>query len=77
MLLLVGGALTFVYLLQIYQHEHWRPRPDHAALPVSPAGARAVVAVVAVLVLAIGLWPEPLLALSTQAAAQLRATAPR
>ncbi|HSK35674.1 MAG TPA: proton-conducting transporter membrane subunit [Actinomycetota bacterium] len=63
-LLFVGGALTFVYLFQIYQHVYWRP---HLAERTAPAGARAVVAGVAVLVLAVGLWPEPLLALSDQA----------
>jgi multicomponent Na+:H+ antiporter subunit D len=63
-LLFVGGALTFVYLFQIYQHTYWRPGQDH---PPAPAGARAVVAAVAVMVLAVGLWPEPLLALSNQA----------
>jgi multicomponent Na+:H+ antiporter subunit D len=64
-LLFVGGALTFVYLFQIYQHIFWRPGQDHQR---APTGARAVVAAVAVLVLAVGLWPEPLLALSSQAA---------
>ena len=64
-LLFVGGALTFVYLFQIYQHTFWRPGQD---LQRAPTGARAVVAAVAVVVLAVGLWPEPLLALSSQAA---------
>ena len=63
-LLFVGGALTFVYLFQIYQHTYWRPGQEH---PPASAGARVVVAVVAVVVLAVGLWPEPLLALSNQA----------
>jgi multicomponent Na+:H+ antiporter subunit D len=63
-LLFVGGALTFVYLFQIYQHQFWRPHPEDRP---APASARAVVAVVAVVVLAVGLWPEPLLALSNQA----------
>ena len=67
-LLFVGGALTFVYLFQIYQHTYWRSQP---AQPVAPAGARAVVAVVAVLVLLVGLWPEPLLALGDQAGGAL------
>jgi multicomponent Na+:H+ antiporter subunit D len=69
----VGGALTFVYLFQIYQHTFWRPQP---AEPVAPAAARAVVAVVAVLVLLVGLWPEPLLALSDQAGGALLGMVP-
>src|SRR5215213_2171936 len=64
LLLFVGGALTFVYLFQIYQHTYWRPPQDHHH---ASRGARMVVAAVAVLVLAVGLWPEPLLALSDQA----------
>jgi len=72
-LLFVGGALTFVYLFQIYQHTYWRPQP---AQPVAPAGARAVVAAVAVLVLLVGLWPEPLLALGDQAGAALLGMVP-
>ena len=64
LLLFVGGALTFVYLFQIYQHTYWRPPQDHHH---ASRGARMVVAALAVLVLAVGLWPEPLLALSDQA----------
>jgi multicomponent Na+:H+ antiporter subunit D len=64
LLLFVGGALTFVYLFQIYQHIYWRPPQDHHH---ASRGARMVVAALAVLVLAVGLWPEPLLALSDQA----------
>ena len=72
-LLFVGGALTFVYLFQIYQHQFWRPHPE---VRPAPASARAVVAVVAVVVLAVGLWPEPLLALSDQAGQALVGMAP-
>jgi multicomponent Na+:H+ antiporter subunit D len=67
-LLFVGGALTFVYLFQIYQHTYWRPPPAQAP---APAGPRAVVAAIAVLVLLVGLWPEPLLALGDQAGGAL------
>ena len=63
-LLFVGGALTFVYLFQIYQHRWWRPPQDQHR---SPRGARVVVAALAVVVLVVGLWPQPLLALSDQA----------
>jgi multicomponent Na+:H+ antiporter subunit D len=72
-LLFVGGALTFIYLFQIYQHTYWRPR--HAE-PPAPAGARAVVAAVAVLVLLVGLWPEPLLSLGNQAGGALLGMVP-
>jgi multicomponent Na+:H+ antiporter subunit D len=71
-LLFVGGAMTFVYLFQIYQHAFWRTVPTFT----SPPAARAVVAVAAVAVLAVGLWPEPLLALSNQAADALAGMTP-
>jgi multicomponent Na+:H+ antiporter subunit D len=67
-LLVAGNALSFVYMFQMYQHEFWRTTgPGHASrwpLQLLPA-------MLAVLVLAAGLWPEPLLALSRDAAALL------
>ncbi len=67
-LLVVGSALSFLYMFQIYQQEFWRgPRAGHPtrwALQVLPA-------ILALLVLTAGLWPEPLLALSRDAAAVL------
>jgi multicomponent Na+:H+ antiporter subunit D len=69
-LLFVGGALAFVYAFQLYQHEFWR-RGDVPEQAVSPAGARAVSVVLALAVLALGIWPEPLLSLSAEAAAVL------
>ncbi|MCS7006947.1 MAG: proton-conducting transporter membrane subunit [Thermoleophilia bacterium] len=69
-LVLLGGALSVVYLLQIYQHDHWRPETALAAAS-SPVALRALTVAVAVAVLALGLWPEPLLAASREAAAAL------
>ncbi|HEY6747859.1 MAG TPA: proton-conducting transporter membrane subunit [Mycobacteriales bacterium] len=67
-LLVAGSALSLVYLFQVYQHRFWRPEPHAVAVPAaSPLPLRAVTAVLAVLVLAAGLWPEPLLALSDRA----------
>jgi len=75
-LLFVGGALTFVYLFQAYQQAHWRPSPDDSRPPAS-RGARLLPALLAVLILAIGLWPEPLLALADQAGSDLTAGSAR
>jgi multicomponent Na+:H+ antiporter subunit D len=67
-LLVAGSALSFVYMFQMYQQEFWRPpRDTHASrwpLQLLPA-------ILALLVLAGGLWPEPLLVLSRDAAAVL------
>ena len=69
-LLVVGAALSFVYMLQSYQHEFWAEKRENVGEP-SPVAARSVMVAVAAIVLAIGLWPEPLLAISDEAAAVL------
>ena len=63
-----GGALSFVYMFQIYQYDYWRGERDG---PRSPRPQQALVGVLALLLLAVGAWPEPLLALSRDAAAVL------
>ena len=67
-LFVAGSALSFVYMFQMYQHEFWRtPRAGHAsAWPL-----QLLPALLALLVLGAGLWPEPLLALSRDAATVL------
>lgn len=73
-LLFLGGALSFVYLFQIYQHDRWRPREERERrLPLPPARApqRAVVVVLAMAVLTVGVWPEPLLAVGERATTEL------
>lgn len=64
-LIFLGGALSFVYMFQIYQHDFWRgARPEGA----SRIALRAPGIVLGLLLLALGLWPEPLLAVSREAA---------
>jgi multicomponent Na+:H+ antiporter subunit D len=65
-LLVLGGALSFVYMFQIYQHDHWRH--EASAAETSPAALRAVTVALALLVVAVGVWPEPILAVSGGAA---------
>jgi multicomponent Na+:H+ antiporter subunit D len=64
-LFVLGSALSFVYAFQLYQYDFWRG--GRSGLP-SPRSQQVVVAVLALLLLAAGLWPEPLLALSEDAA---------
>jgi multicomponent Na+:H+ antiporter subunit D len=67
-LFFLGSALSFVYVFQIYQFDFWRGERKGAA---SAWPQQALVAVVALVVLAVGVWPEPLLALSQDAAQAL------
>ena len=64
-LLFLGSALSFVYMFQLYGRAFWKAEP---AAEVSPRSLRLVGFGVAVLILVLGFWPEPLLALSEQAA---------
>ena len=76
-LLFAGGALAFVYAFQLYQHEFWRgPRVAAGEAVSSPVGARAVSVALALVVLGLGIWPEPLLSLSADAAAALSGGSP-
>lgn len=74
-LIFLGGALSFIYMLRSYQRRFWVPEapPDGqpAAHGSSPLRVRAIVVALALLVIALGVWPEPLLALSRDAAAVL------
>lgn len=72
-LLVVGAALSFVYVFQVYQYDFWRGERTGAQ---SAWPQQAVVAILALIVLASGLWPEPLLALSHDAAQALAGDAP-
>ena len=67
-LIVLGSVLSLVYMFQIYQHDYWRSTkagsPDRLAL-------RLLVASVGALVLAAGLWPEPLLRLGEHVAGTL------
>jgi multicomponent Na+:H+ antiporter subunit D len=73
-LLVVGSALSLVYMFQVYQHRFWRA--DAPAGRSSPLPLRMLTAALALLVLLAGLWPEPLLALSGLAADALLAGGP-
>lgn len=73
-LLFVGGALAFVYAFQLYQREFWRgERVESGAgdstSGSSPVAVRAVSVVLALVLLGLGIWPDPLLSLSADAAA--------
>lgn len=67
-LIFVGGALSFLYSFQIYQRRYLKPPKKGAeAKPSDPAG-RVLVLALAALVVLVGVFPEPLLALCEAAA---------
>jgi multicomponent Na+:H+ antiporter subunit D len=67
-LIFLGAALSFLYSFQVYQRHFWAKRDEAKA---DPPPARLLVGALAALVLALGVWPEPLLALGEAAAAVL------
>ena len=72
-LFVLGAALSFVYVFQVYQYDFWRGERTGApnAWP-----QQAVVLVLALVVLGLGVWPEPLLTLSDDAAQVLTEATP-
>jgi multicomponent Na+:H+ antiporter subunit D len=67
-LFVLGAALSFVYVLQVYQYDFWR---GERTGPPSGWPQQAVVSALALVVLGLGVWPEPLLTLSDDAASVL------
>ena len=64
LLIFVGGALSFIYMFQVYQRVHWvGEQPEPPSRPQS----RLLVLGVAALVIGLGIWPEPLLLASQRA----------
>jgi multicomponent Na+:H+ antiporter subunit D len=74
-LIFVGGLLSFVYLFQAYQRRFWTVETVSPRAP-SPFRLRAVVLGLAALVVVLGVWPEPLLLVSDEAAAVVPARTP-
>ena len=66
-LVFAGSALSFVYSFQVYQRAFLAREEGDNKRP-SPWIARALVVSIAILVLAVGLWPEPLLILGEESA---------
>ena len=68
-LIFLGGAISFVYSFQIYQRMYLKPS-EMKGKP-SPLPARLLVVALALFLISAGLYPEPLLYASQQAAAVL------
>ena len=70
-LFLLGGALSLVYVFQVYQYDFWRGEREGQAVA---RPQQALLAVLALVILAAGVWPEGLLALSDDASRALVGT---
>jgi len=68
-LVFLGGALSFLYVFQVYGRVFLKPKEKGEKS--SPVAARVLVLALGALVLAVGVWPEPLLVLAEAAAASL------
>jgi multicomponent Na+:H+ antiporter subunit D len=69
-LIVIGGALSLIYMIQPFIRIFWAD-PEHESEHPSPIDRRIFVFGIAVLLVVIGIWPQPLLALSEHAAAVL------
>ena len=74
-LLFVGGALSFVYMFQVFGRAYLAPEPDEPARGKGLIGRRLTVGAMALVILLLGLWPQPLLEAGTRAAQSLPAVA--
>jgi multicomponent Na+:H+ antiporter subunit D len=64
-LIFIGGALSFLYVFELYGRVFLKP--NETDKKNSPLAARVLVLAVGVVVLAVGVWPEPLLVLANAA----------
>ncbi len=72
-LIFVGGALSFIYMFQLYRARFWI---NQEADEATTKGALGLVITIALVIVAIGVFPEPLLSISQQAASILPERAP-
>jgi multicomponent Na+:H+ antiporter subunit D len=69
-----GGVLSLLYMFQSYGRTFWHAEPG--PLGVHDRARTVIVVLVGLLVLLIGVWPEPFMALSQRAALVLQPGAP-
>jgi multicomponent Na+:H+ antiporter subunit D len=71
-LFFAGGALSFIYMFQVYRKRYWITDDGEPG----PAGTFAIIVLMAIIVVGIGVWPQPLIELSNRAADVLPGAAP-
>jgi multicomponent Na+:H+ antiporter subunit D len=68
LLVFLGGALSFLYMFQLYRRRFWIAREGEEESPILP---QVIVTALALGLLVIGLWPDPLLDLTNHAVSGL------
>ena len=63
-LIFLGSALSVLYMFQLYRGRYWAPSSE---TPESPVVPRVVVTVIAIALLVVGFWPQPVFELTEQA----------
>ena len=72
-LVFLGSALSFLYMFQLYRRRFWVPKEDEQVSSTLP---QVIVSAMAIGLLVIGLWPDPLLDLTSHAVAGLLEATP-
>jgi len=72
-LIFIGGALSFVYMFQLYRARFW---VNEEADEATTRGALGLVVAIALALVVIGVYPEPLLSISDHASALMAERAP-
>jgi multicomponent Na+:H+ antiporter subunit D len=70
-LLFAGGALSFVYMFQVFGRSYLAPPEDESPRRHGLIGRRLTVGAMALSILLLGIWPQPLLEAGTRAAQAL------
>lgn len=73
-IIVVGGLLSILYMFQSYGRVFWHAEPFLAGK--GAAGRAGIALIVAIIVIAIGIWPEPLFNLTDRAAITLQPELP-
>jgi multicomponent Na+:H+ antiporter subunit D len=72
-LIFLGSALSVLYMFQLYRGRFWVTSGE---TPDSPVVTRVTVALMAIALLVVGFWPQPILEITDQAVTGLLAPAP-
>jgi multicomponent Na+:H+ antiporter subunit D len=71
-LFFLGGALSFIYMFQVFRRRYWITDDGEPG----PAGTRAIIVLMSIVIVGIGVWPQPLIELSNRAADVLPGATP-